>query len=146
MPLRLRLFTPERSLLDEAADFVTLPTGDGEITVLPHHIPLATTLKTGIIRYKTEGQEKEIAVSSGFVEVSPEGEVRVLADTAERGEDLDLSVIEEAKKRAESVMKETAGKDAASFAAAAAALERELARYKVATKHRHARRDSQTSP
>jgi F0F1-type ATP synthase epsilon subunit len=76
-------------------------------------------------------------VSGGFIHIEQDGKATVLAETAELGHELDLSVIEEAKKRAEDVMKRAVSADDVSFAAAAAALERELARYKVALKHRH---------
>ncbi len=105
-----------------------------------HHIPLATLLVPGIVRMKKGGaEEDEIAVSGGFVEVKRDGTVMVLADTAERGQELELSMIEEAKKRAQVVVSNAARQDDEAFAAAAAGLERELARYRVATRHRKGR-------
>lgn len=136
MSLHLKLITPDRSLLDEEVSSVSLPTADGEITVLPHHIPLATLLVPGIVRAKRDGTDDEIAVSGGFVEVKKDGTVMILADTAERGQELDLSVIEEAQQRAKAVMSNAARQDDESFAAAAAGLQREIARYRVATRHR----------
>lgn len=133
--MHFELITPERVVFREEARQVTLPTAEGEITILPHHVPLVAALVSGVIQLKKESGDEEIAVSGGFIEVTGDERVRVLADTAERGKELELSVIEEAKKRAEKLMQETIHRDDASFAAAAAALERELARYRVAKKY-----------
>jgi len=140
MPLHFELVTPERRVFSTEIDQVTLPTADGEITVLPHHLPLVAKLVPGIATLTTNGREEEVAVSGGFIEVIEGNHVRVLADTAERGVELDLSVIESAKARAEQVMKETVRSDDASYAMAAAALERELARERVARRAHAARR------
>jgi len=139
MSLHFKLVTPDRVLLDTEVSSVSLPTPDGEITVLNHHIPLATLLVPGIVRTKKNGVEEEVAVSGGFVEIKRDGTVMVLADTAERGQELELSVIEEAKKRAQAVVNNAARQDDEAFAAAAAGLERELARYRVASRHRRGR-------
>lgn len=137
MPFRLKLVTPDRSLFDEEVDAATIPTADGEITVLPHHAELAALLVPGVMAVKRGNAVSEVAVSGGFLRIDKTGNATALTDTAERGEELDLSTIEEAKKRAEDVMKKAVSTDDVSFAAAAAGLERELARYKVAMKHRH---------
>src|SRR5574337_1441575 len=137
MAFRFRLVTPERTLVDEEVDSATLPTVAGEITVLSHHAPLAALLKAGIIKVTRAKQAEEIAVSGGFIQVAEDGSVMALAETAERGHELDLSVIEQAKQRAKDVMQKAVAKDDVSFASAAAALERELARYKLAMKHRY---------
>ena len=134
--MRFRLVTPERVLFDEEAASVTLPTSEGEITILPGHATLAALLKAGIVKLKhMESHETDVAVSAGFINIDKDV-VTALADTAERGEELDLSVIEEAKRRAEELMKNTSRRDDVAFASAAAGLERELARYRVATTHR----------
>lgn len=140
MPLHFELVTPERVVFKTDADRITLPTAEGEITVLPHHVPLVARLVAGIAILVVGGVEEEVAVSGGFIEVGEGDKVRVLADTAERGTELDISVIEAAKARAEEVMKNTARTDDKAYAFAAAALERELAREKVARRARTARR------
>ncbi|MBI5654672.1 ATP synthase F1 subunit epsilon [Candidatus Uhrbacteria bacterium] len=128
--LKFELITPERVLYRQEAEKVTLPTANGEITVLPGHIGLVTALVPGIAKLTINGKPEEVAVSGGFIQVGKDS-VRVLADTAERGEDLDIGVIEEARKRAEKVMKEAVRLDDNQFAAAVAAMEREMARYKL---------------
>jgi F-type H+-transporting ATPase subunit epsilon len=141
MPFRFKLVTPDRSLFDEEVDSVTIPTADGEITVLPHHAELAALLVPGVMIVKRGNAISEVASSGGFLRIDAQGNAVALTDTAERGEELDLSTIEQAKKRAEEVMKKAVTVDDVAFAAAAAGLERELARYKVAMKHRHGGRD-----
>jgi len=138
MEMHFRLVTPDRILIEEEVRSVSLPTAEGEVTILPHHVPFAAILVPGIVRIHREGGVEEVAVSGGFIHVSEiDRTITVLADTAERGQELTLSAIEEAKARAMQVMKEAVSKDDTSFAAAAAALERELARYKVASRHKH---------
>ncbi|MFZ2804038.1 MAG: ATP synthase F1 subunit epsilon [Patescibacteria group bacterium] len=134
--IHLELITPERVVFKQDVDQVTLPTAMGEITVLPNHIPLVATLVAGVAKLKKGSVEEDVAVSGGFIEVSAGDNVRVLADTAERGFELKLEVIEEAKARAEAVMKQAANANDESYAAALAALDREFARHRVAYKHR----------
>lgn len=139
MSIHFELITPERVVFRTEVGQVTLPTTLGDITILPNHAPLVATLTPGVARLWHESSVEDVAVSGGFIEITADGHVRVLADTAERGTELDLSVIEAAKQRAEAVMKEVVRSDDVSYAAAAAALERELARYRVAIKHRGTR-------
>lgn len=136
--IHFELVTPERIVFRQEIDQVTLPTAQGEITVLPNHLPLVASLSPGVARLKKGGVEEDVAVSGGFIEIGADNKVRVLADTAERGFELNFDAIEAAKTRAEQVMKETVRSDDVAFAAAAAGLERELARYRVAHKHRGA--------
>ena len=131
---------------DEEVLSVSLPSETGEITILPHHVPLVSLLASGIIRLrKKNGEEDEMAVSSGFIRIGKDGVVTVLAETAERGHELEMSVIEEAKKRAKEVMTKQVMVDDVAFAKAAAGLEREMARYKLAMKKRYGRMKSPTS-
>jgi len=138
--LKFELITPERVVCQDEVDQVTLPTMDGEITILPMHIPLVAQLVPGVAVLRKKGRDEDVAVSGGFIEVDKEGHVRVLADTAERGMNLNLEDIEKAKQRAEDVMRSAARGDDEAFAHAAAEMEREMARYKVAVKyHQHAK-------
>jgi F-type H+-transporting ATPase subunit epsilon len=136
MKLHLELITPERVVYRQEVDKITLPTTLGEITILPNHIPLVATLVPGVASVTHDSIEEDVAVSGGFIVVQEGNKVNILADSAERGEDLNLETIEAAKARAEKLMTETVRVDASSYANAAAELERELARYKVAVKHR----------
>jgi F-type H+-transporting ATPase subunit epsilon len=132
--MNFELTTPERVVYQAKARQVTLPTSEGEITVLPGHVPLVAPVEAGELRVVAEdGSDILMAVSGGFVTVKPDGIV-VLADTAERGEELELAAIEEAKRKAEALLKEKIT-DAERFADTTAHLARELARLKVARKH-----------
>jgi F-type H+-transporting ATPase subunit epsilon len=137
--LHFSLITPERILFQEEAVSVTLPTADGEITVLPNHAPLVAALVPGVAALvRADGLAEDMAVSGGFIKIERGSKVTVLADTAERGQELSLNVIREAKERADAVMKRAVTRDDAAYALAAASLERELARERAAI--RHARR------
>jgi F-type H+-transporting ATPase subunit epsilon len=98
--LTLEIVTPERSLASEEVDEVQLPGSEGYFGVLPGHAPLLATLQVGELWYRI-GQEKHyLAVAFGFAEVLPE-RVTVLAQIAERPEDIDVPRAEAAKRRAE---------------------------------------------
>lgn len=141
MHLLFELVTPERLVFRQEIDQATIPTQDGEITILPHHTALVANIAAGVMHVMRGAEEEDIAVSGGVVEISEGGRVRVLAETAERGHELEVEAIEAAKLRAEKVMAETVRTDDVSFAAAAAALARETARLKTAQKYRsHGRR------
>lgn len=140
--LKLKIVTPERVVFESTADSLTAMTENGEITVLPNHIPLATLLRAGEMRIMNGKEETILAVSTGLLEVRGANEIVILADSAERSEELELTAIEEAKKRAEQALVEAKNKDSVSFADAAAHMERELARYRVAVKHKRTRTNS----
>lgn len=128
--------TPERVAFRAKAKQVTIPTTEGEITVLPGHVPLVAPIKAGELRVVAEdGKETLMAVSGGFVTVHPGDRLVVLADSAERAEELDLKAIEAAFARAEELMKEHED-DTERFAELQAVMARESARLKVAHRHR----------
>lgn len=108
----------------------------GEITILPNHIPLVSALVPGTVMVRKSGQEQYLAVSGGFIEVRGGNEVVVLADTAERAEELEVEAIEAARERARKVLEEKKDREDIAFVDAASALERELARLKVAKRYR----------
>ncbi len=134
--LHFELTTPERVVLKAEYDSVTIPTQAGEITVLPGHIPLVGNLLPGMITVRKGREESYLAVSGGFVEVMPDNRLVLLADTAERAEELDLAKIEAAHAAAEKLLAEERNANDVSSAAASAGLQRELARLKVVRKHR----------
>ena len=133
--LTYKIITPERVVLEGEAVSLSAMTENGEVTILPGHIPLASLLRAGEMRVKTaDGKEELLAVSTGLLEVQGNNQIVILAQTAERSEELELAQIEEAKKRAEEALKNIRAGEDVSFANAAAHLERELARYRVALK------------
>ncbi len=135
--LKFEIITPERVVLKDEVDQITIPTAEGEITVLPNHIPLIAVLRPGEIVAKKGNEEIAMSCSGGFIEVTGD-KVLILADTAEKAEELVEVEIEKARERAQKVLEEK-HVDAEKYADAAAALERELARLKVARKRGRAR-------
>jgi len=134
--VHFKIATPERVVYDSDVVQVSIPTQEGEITILPHHIPLVSILKAGEIRFKKDGQELSMAVSGGFLEVQEGSTVVILADSAERAEEIDLERAEAARKHAEELLKKQEFASDVEFATIQAALERSLTRLKVARKHR----------
>ena len=138
--LKLKIVTPERLILEEMVDQVSLPTVLGEITVLPNHIPLITSLISGDVVAYTNGQLVPMAVVGGFLEVKKNGdnitEVVVLADFAEHMSELTDEKIEQAKARAEELRKMKEKNEIVDFEHFEAELERSLTRVKIADKWR----------
>jgi F-type H+-transporting ATPase subunit epsilon len=133
--VHVELTTPERKLFAEDADSVTLPAAEGEVTILPGHAPMLASLRAGLAVLRKGAREDWFAVAGGFVEVK-DGKVLVLADSADRAEELDLAKVEEARARAAEVLASRRAGDDVAEAAAMAALERELARIHVARRHK----------
>src|SRR5262245_2987762 len=98
--LLLEIVTPDRSLVREEVDELQLPGPEGYLGVLPGHTPLLATLKVGELWYRIGGDVHYLAISGGFVEVLPD-HVTVLAQVAERAQDIDVARAEAAKQRAE---------------------------------------------
>ena len=134
--IKFELVTPERVVLKESIRQITVPTKTGEITVLPDHIPLVASLKPGVIDVIQENGETEIiSVSGGFIEVLKD-KIVILADTAERGAEIDLDRAEEAHRRAEELMTTEKQVDRTTFTAMSVIIEKQLARTKAAKKWR----------
>ncbi len=135
---RLEIITPDGMAYDGDVVSVTLPTAEGEITILPNHIPLIAVVVPGTIVVRDKEGERILAVSRGVLELHG-GQTRILADTADRAEDLEESSIRQAKAAAEKLMSERRD-DAEGFAEASAVLGREIARLKTIRRHRSRRR------
>jgi F-type H+-transporting ATPase subunit epsilon len=135
--IKLDIVTAERSVFSEDVEMVIAPGVEGQLGILPYHAPLMTTLMPGELIVKKGGSEFCLAISGGFLEVRPD-RVIVLADSAERAEEIDVSRAQEARLRAEKLLAEgyPSGVDSAQ---AEASLRRSLIRLKVATrrKRRH---------
>ncbi len=133
---RLDIVTAEREVFSDEVDEVIAPGVEGQLGILPHHAPLMTTLLPGELLVKKGGEEFYLAISGGFIEVRPD-RIIILADTAERVEEIDIARAEEAKRRAEARLAErTPGVD---MARAEAALRRSLIRLRVAERRRRRR-------
>lgn len=133
--IKFKIVTPERVVYEEEIDQLTLPTKQGEITILPDHIPLVSSLSAGELRVKKGEEIVPMAISGGFLEVQGRNQVVVLADTAERAVEIDEARAEEARRKAEELRREKIG-EAEGFAMLSAKIEKELARLRVKRKHR----------
>src|SRR5437868_13786523 len=136
--IELIIVTPERQLLRESVVEVTLPGAEGQLGVLPGHAPLITELGIGELNYRPQSRpEGTMAIISGFAEVLGD-RVTVLAETAERPEEIDLKRAEEAKQRAEERLASATSDPNLDWSRAAVALQRSLIRIQVARKRRGA--------
>jgi F-type H+-transporting ATPase subunit epsilon len=127
--IRLEVVTPDRLLLSEEVDEVTIPGSEGYLGILPGHLPLLTMLGTGVLSYRKGTQKVPFAVSGGFAEVLPD-RVIVVADTVEKPEEIDVSRAKAAKDRAEKEL--AAGQNPIDVERAMGALLRATSRIQVA--------------
>ncbi len=134
MPIHCDIVTQERVVYSEDVDMVIAPGTEGVLGILPHHMPLLTELTVGELRIKRGGTEENFAIGGGFMEVRPD-HVTVLADTAERAEEIDEQRAEQARERAEQVLKEKSPTDPEA-ARIEQSLRRAEARLRVARRRR----------
>ena len=134
MGLQLSIVTPERELFAGEVDSLLAPGKDGEMGVLPHHAPLIAVLKEGVLIARQGEEELVFAVHGGYMQVLPD-RVIVLADVAERAEEIDVERAEAARRRAEELLKKEPPPEVR--AEAAAALRRSLVRLRVARRRRY---------
>ncbi len=138
--IKLKIITPEKTVLEEMVDSVTIPTTEGEIGVFPMHIPLVSALASGDIVAKRGDEVIPMAVSGGFIEVKPGAdgntEVAILADFAEHVAEISEDAVAKAKARAEELQKMKESGEVVDFEHFASELERSLTRVKVADKWR----------
>ena len=107
MPIQLEIVTPEEKVYDETVDSVTLPTVQGEIGILPGHIPLLAGLQPGEIQLTAGGNTENLAIDKGFAQILGD-KVSVLTEGAINVEQIDLSAITDARSRAEKALAEAA--------------------------------------
>lgn len=131
MPTHLQVIALDRVVYEDDVEMVLVPGIDGQLGILPRHAPIVTLLQPGEILVREGGQEVSMAVSGGFMEVSPT-RVVILADAAERGEEIDTQRAEAARRRAEERLKERGKITDVDLAVAEASLRRALARLRVA--------------
>ncbi len=136
--LKFRIATPERVVYENnEIDQVTIPTTTGQITVLPNHIPLVSIIQAGELKIKDTNGEHVIAIAGGFLEVRGNNELVVLADHAERVEEIDLERAEKARKTAEEQMKNIKNVQDVDFARLQAKIDREMNRLKIGKKYKN---------
>ncbi len=128
--LRLIVVSQERKILEEEIESLTAPGSEGELTILPHHLPLFTQLQAGVLTYRNDKDEDQIVISKGFLDVGPNGEITIMVDTATHAREISLNKAEKAVAAAEETMK-TASRDQREFLLAEASLKQALLEMKV---------------
>lgn len=134
MKLHVEIITPERVVISQEADLVTLPALEGEITVLPEHIPLFTQINAGVVRILNDKTENNLAIQGGFLEVVQD-RIKVLTNFAVRDSEVEMAKVEAAKKRAEQILAEK--KTSEDLIMAQAELQRSLLQLKVASRRKN---------
>ena len=140
--MRLEIATAERVVYSEDVEILVAPGMDGQLGILPNHAPLLTALQPGEIRVVREGEESYMAVSGGFLEVMA-NRVTILADTAERAEEIDIERAEEAMQRAQERIESSVS--AMDLQRALASIRRSQARL-LAARRRRPRRNMAAAP
>ncbi len=134
----LKIVTPERLVMEELVDQVTLPTPGGEITILPDHVPFISSVASGDVVAVSQGEMVPMAIAGGFLEIknneNNQTEVAILADFAEHVGDMSDEKIAEAKAKAEEIRRDIQNKKDVDFEHFAAELERSLTRIKISDK------------
>ena len=141
MPIRAEIVSQDRPVFSGDVDILVAPGVEGELGILPHHAPLLTTLRPGVLRVRTGTSEEVFAISGGVMEVRPDV-VTVLADSAERAGEIDVARAEEARRRAEETLKQGLPPNSEAYLAAEAALRRSGLRIQVARRRRQSGLDS----
>ena len=134
--LKLEIVTPEAKVFSQDVEMVFVPGVEGELGILPRHIPLMTMIKPGELRIYSGGQDTLLAVGEGFVEVTGDS-VTVLTDMAIEEQNIDESAAEAAVKRAEEALKHSKNIGDEEVASVEASLERSLAQLQVKRRKRH---------
>jgi len=143
MPLKVEIVTAERLVYsEEGVDRLIVPGVEGELGVLTLHAPLLTMIKPGLMRIVKGEEEVEMAITGGFIEVR-DNRITILADAAERAEEIDVERAEEARRRAKRLIEERGAE--VDLARAQAELAQALARIK-AVERRRRRRGVPTGP
>lgn len=133
--IRLEVVTPEKQVVNDMAQIIMAPGSMGEFGVLSGHTPFMTSLNTGALHYRDEnGKDQFVFVSGGFAEALPD-KVTVLAEAAERIEDIDTERAKAAVERAEKRLSDDRAKEKVDIARAKAALERAVVRIRIAGSH-----------
>ncbi len=137
MTIKLDVVTAEQVVFSDDVDIVIAPGKEGQLGILPKHAPLMTALAPGELIARKSAEEFNLAIGGGFLEVRPD-RVIVLADAAERAEDIDIARAEDAKRRAEEKLAQSTSRDESAMAEAA--LRKALARLEVADRRKRKRK------
>lgn len=144
MPIRCEIVSQDRLVWEGDADIVIIPGTAGEMGILPNHAPLLSTLKFGILKISHKGEEEVFAIAGGVVEVQPDL-ITVLADSAENVAEIDVARAEEARKRAEDLIREGPSLDTDAYLRLDAALRRSNLRLAAVRRFRGGKRSLTSS-
>jgi len=133
--IHLQIITPEKTVFDDEVEQVSLPTQDGEITILPHHLNLITSIEPGDIILKKHSKETHMASGYGFAQVA-QNQVKVLVDLAAPEDEIEEKTIEAAKKAAEEALAKKHELSEEEYALASASLQKALVQLKIKRRHR----------
>jgi F-type H+-transporting ATPase subunit epsilon len=139
MTIRCEIVSQDRMVFEGDADIVILPGSEGEMGILPHHAPLLTTLKYGIIKVRQKNEEQLFTVAGGVAEIQP-SIVTVLADAAENVEEIDVARAEAARKHAEEALSKISPEDADVYEKLEITLRRSNLRLDAVKRHRSGKR------
>jgi F-type H+-transporting ATPase subunit epsilon len=131
--MQFEIVTAERQVYSDEVDIVVAPGSEGQLAILPHHAALITTLQPGELTVRRGGNEVNLVISGGFLDVNDD-KVIILADTAERIEEIDVARAEQARLRAEQRLRDS--RNEIDVARAEAALRRSLVRLRISEKRR----------
>ncbi len=139
MPVRVEIVSQDRMVYSGDADMVLIPGAEGMMGILPHHTPVLTVIQYGIITVKEKGQEKHFTVAGGIAEVQPD-QITILADAAENVAEIDVQRAQEARQRAEELLKKGVGKETDAYLSIQAALRRSNLRVDAVHRYRRGQR------
>lgn len=134
--INFKIATPEAVVYKDEVLQVSIPTTSGEITILPGHIPLVSVVRAGELNIKDKEGDHPIAIAGGFVEVQGPNDVVILADNAERAEEIDVERAEAARVRAQKELEDAKNRQDVDFARLQAVIDREMNRVRVGKKYR----------
>lgn len=129
----LKIVTPESQIFDDSVNQVSLPTSEGKLTILPNHVSLMAKLVPGELKIKKDSKEIIMVAGHGFFQVL-DNNMAIMSDLAQKEEDIDVKLVEEARKRAEAVLEQKLSDE--EYAEALASLEKSLAQLKIKRRHR----------
>src|SRR3972149_6194432 len=135
LKMTFQLISPERVVFEGEVEKVTVNTTSGQITILPNHLPLVSTIEAGELLVTQQGKTYPLAIAGGFVEVRKPNTVLIMADSAEKVEEIDEQRAEEARRRA-AELRQSKQVESEDFAYLSAKIEKELTRLKLKRKYR----------
>lgn len=133
---KLTIVTPGGIIYEDVVEKVTLPTKSGEVTILPEHEAMVSVLDSGEVNIHKDGYETDLALSGGVLEMRPNNELFLIADSAERAEEIDVERAEASRIRAEELLQQIKNVEDVEYARIQAMIEKEMNRAVVGKKYR----------